>query len=138
MSLLTGVLPKCKSRENGLVGEGYKPSFAGVFTLLRPGTGALRTDGGWRSRRPHGGVAVSKPLGWVEGWRPYRPGKFFWGRYLGLRSQCSLRPRLKYCGPLALGQAGGGSPPQPAGGDGAGAARPAVAFPNLCKLETQI
>jgi hypothetical protein len=42
MSLLAGVLPNGKSGENGLSGEGYNPSFAGIFILLRPGTGALR------------------------------------------------------------------------------------------------
>jgi len=40
--LLTGGLPKGKSRENASGGVGYKPSFAGIFTLLRP-------------RRPHSG-----------------------------------------------------------------------------------
>jgi len=35
--------------------------------------------------------------------------------YLGLRSRCSLRPRLNYYGPLALGRSSGETPPQPAG-----------------------
>jgi len=42
VSLLTCMLPKGKSRENEPIGEGYKPTFAGISTLLRPGTGALR------------------------------------------------------------------------------------------------
>ena len=39
---VTGVLLKGKSGENKSVGEGYNPTFAGIFTLLRPRTGALR------------------------------------------------------------------------------------------------
>ena len=67
--LLTGVLPRGKSGEKRPVGLGYKPSFAGVFTLMRPRTGALRlpavgqravsrgrADGGLRPRRPHSGA----------------------------------------------------------------------------------
>ena len=49
MSLLTGVLSKGKSRGNPSLGEGYKPSFAGVFALLRPG-------------RPHSGDLGNRPL----------------------------------------------------------------------------
>jgi len=51
-----GVLLIGKNWENGPVGEGYKPSFAGVVTLLRPGTGALRglgmDAGSWRNAWP--------------------------------------------------------------------------------------
>jgi len=48
-----GVLLIGKNWENGPVGEGYKPSFAGVVTLLRPGTGALRGLGNTPSRCTH-------------------------------------------------------------------------------------
>jgi len=42
MSLLTGVLPKAKNGKIKAAGQGYNPALAGIFTLLRPGTGALR------------------------------------------------------------------------------------------------
>ena len=45
MSLLTGVLPKAKNGKIKAAGQGYNPALAGIFTLLRPGTGALRDLG---------------------------------------------------------------------------------------------
>ena len=35
VSLLTGVVPKSKGRENEPFGKGYNPTFAGIFTLMR-------------------------------------------------------------------------------------------------------
>jgi len=45
MSLLTGVLTKAKNGKIKAAGQGYNPALAGIFTLLRPGTGALRDLG---------------------------------------------------------------------------------------------
>ena len=74
-----GGLPKGKSWENGPVGAGYKPSLAGVFTLLRPGTGALRGLGqqALTSAAIKSGMAVWAgfgPLGKSDGQRRRQVG----------------------------------------------------------------
>ena len=64
VSLLTGVLPKSKSRGNPSLGEGYKPSFAGVFALLR-----LRQprSGTWATRRDVVSYEIRVGgLGWIR------------------------------------------------------------------------
>jgi hypothetical protein len=67
MSLLTGVLPMGKGRKNESSGNGFNPSFAGIFTLMR------------RERRAPG------PCGGVGGWtiwfavnQNHRAGRMGW------------------------------------------------------------
>ena len=74
VSLLTGVVPKSKGRENEPFGKGYNPTFAGIFTLMRRERCAPRT---WATRRhvdcyqiragvlDCSGPSLVKPAGWL-------------------------------------------------------------------------
>ena len=92
VSLLTGGLPKGKSGEYGAVGEGYIPTFAGGFTLLRPRTGALRgvemslltsaaTRSGWMFWAGFGAQGISYEQNWLEAGAAGRRRRIWIGRF---------------------------------------------------------
>ena len=74
VSLLTGVVPKSKGRENEPFGKGFNPALAGIFTLMRR---ERRAPGTWATRRhvdcyqiragvlDCSGPSLVKPAGWL-------------------------------------------------------------------------